>query len=401
MLKSHSPTKQKIKVPSVFEPLWKPARYKVAHGGRGSGKSHDRGLAAVIEACKRPGFKLVCIREVQKSLDQSAKALIEGKIRDYGFSGFRILNTHIETPGGGRIIFQGMQNHTADSVKSLEGYHAAWVEEAQSLSQRSLDLLIPTIREPGSEIWLTYNPEKPSDPVDALFRGENGAPPDSVMVQANWNNNPYFPEVLRAQMEWDRARDPDKYAHVWAGGYKQSSQARVFHNWKSQEFDTPENARFYFGADWGFSVDPTVLVRCFIEGRTLYVDRELYRVGLPIDSTPEFFGQVEGSDKWPLIADSARPETIDYMQRHGFANIKPSRKGAGSVQDGIEFLKGFDIVVHPRCVNTADELAFYKYKTDAKTGEILPILDDKKNHVIDALRYALENERRATGVEVW
>jgi phage terminase large subunit len=389
--------------PGVFRPLWGGGRYKVSKGGRGSGKSHDRALHIAIKASSKPGLRVLCIREYQKSLEQSAKFLIESKIDALRLPGFRVLKTHIETPGNGLIVFAGMQNHTADSIKSYEAFDVAWCEEAHTLSQHSLDLLRPTIRKPDSEIWFTYNPDKPTDPVNALFYGPQGPPPGSVLVEANYDRNKFFPDVLRDEMEWDRARDPDKYAHVWAGGYKQSSEARVFHNWTVREFETPQTARFYFGADWGFSVDPSVLVRCWIEGRTLYVDQEAYKIGCPIDSTPALFDTVPGSRQWPLIADSARPETIDYMKRNGFGQMVASKKGAGSVADGVEFLKSFDIVVHPRCKHTADELAFYKYKQDSKTGEILPVLDDKKNHVIDSLRYAVENLRRsksATRVKV-
>ena len=383
-----------IKVPKSLMRIWEPHRYKVLHGGRGSGKSHAFAEMAAHKAGK--GTRGLCIREVQKSLDQSVKYLIESKITAKQYPDVRILNTHIETPKGGRIVFAGMQNHTADSIKSLEGFDWCWVEEAQTLSQRSLDLLRPTLRKAGSELWFSYNPENATDPVDALFRGPGGPPPDSVVIQRNWSDNKFFPEVLRQEMEWDRNRDPDKYAHVWGGGYKQSSESRVFHNYTVEAFDTPADARFYFGADWGFSVDPTVLVRIWIEGRTLYIDREAYKVGCPIDATPQLFDTVQGSRKWPLCADSARPETIDYMKRNGFDNIRASKKGPGSVMDGIEFIKSFDVVIHPRCKHTADEFAFYKFKTDTKTGEVLPVLEDKKNHVIDAARYALESLRRGT-----
>ena len=381
-------------MPRSLQPIWRPHRYKVLHGGRGSGKSHAFAEMAAHKAGQ--GTRGLCIREVQKSLDQSVKYLIESKITAQQYPDVRILNTHIETPKGGRIVFAGMQNHTADSIKSLEGFDWCWVEEAQTLSQRSLDLLRPTLRKAGSELWFSYNPENATDPVDALFRGAGGPPPDSVVIQRNWSDNKFFPEVLRQEMEWDRNRDPDKYAHVWGGGYKQSSESRVFHNYTVEAFDTPADARFYFGADWGFSVDPTVLVRIWIEGRTLYIDREAYKVGCPIDATPQLFDTVQGSRKWPLCADSARPETIDYMKRNGFDNIRSSKKGPGSVMDGIEFIKSFDVVIHPRCKHTADEFAFYKFKTDPKTGEVLPVLEDKKNHVIDAARYALESLRRGT-----
>jgi len=168
----------------------------------------------------------------------------------------------------------------------------------------------------------------------------------------------------------------------------------VFENWRVEAFETPADARFLFGADWGFARDPTVLVRCFVQGRTLFVDHEAYRVGCEIDRTPALFDTVPGSRRGPIIADSSRPETINYMQRQGFGSITGSTKGAGSVEDGVEFLKAHDIVVHPRCRHLIDELALYSYRTDPKTGEIQSELEDRGNHAVDALRYAVEGQRR-------
>lgn len=383
----------RIETPRKFAPLLNPARYKGVHGGRGSGKSHFFAEMLVEKCLLKPGTRAACVREVQKSLKNSVKLLVEDKIRTMGVSSmFEVLEAEIRTPGGGIIIFQGMQNHTADSIKSLEGFDVAWVEESQSLSQRSLDLLRPTIRAPGSELWFSWNPNRPTDPVDALLRGE--APPqDAIVVEANWEDNPWFPPELRADMEDDRKRDPDKWLHVWGGAYSLNSEARVFRNWKIEEFDTPSDAVLRFGADWGFAVDPTVLIRCYIDGRKLYVDQEAWEVGCEIDRTPALFDRIHGSRKWMIRADSARPETVSYMKRQGFA-ITAAIKGQGSVEDGIEFLRSFDIIVHPRCKHVAEELTLYSFKVDEHTGEILPVLDDKNNHTIDALRYALEELRR-------
>jgi phage terminase large subunit len=151
----------------------------------------------------------------------------------------------------------------------------------------------------------------------------------------------------------------------------------------------------YFGADWGFSVDPSVLIRCSIEGRRLYIDHESYMIGCEIDQLPDLFDRVPESRKWFITADSARPETISYMQKHGYPKISAAIKGARSVEDGIEFLKSFDIIVHPRCQHVIDELTMYSYKTDPLTNQILPMLEDKHNHTIDALRYACEGIRKA------
>lgn len=388
-------TTLRIETPRWAVPLFEPARYKAAHGGRGSGKSHFFAEMLIEEHIMDPNRRTVCVREVQKSLAQSVKRLLEDKIKKLGVeSAFIVQESMIKSAhGSGIIIFQGMQNHTSDSIKSLEGYDCAWVEEAQSLSQRSLDLLRPTIRKEGSELWFTWNPSQNSDPVDHLLRGDK-PPPDATVIEVNYKDNPWFPDVLRAEMEYDRGRDYEKYEHVWLGKYLQNSSTRVFKNWTVEEFETPVDATLRFGADWGFATDPTVLIRCFIEGRTLYVDHEAYMVGCEIVNTPELFFQIPESERWPIVADSARPETISYMRSHGFPKIMAAVKGPKSLEEGVEWLKSYDIVVHPRCQHTIDELTMYSYKKDALTDAVLPVLEDKDNHLIDALRYACESVRR-------
>lgn len=344
---------------------------------------------------------IVCLREIQKSLKFSVKKLVESKIEAMNAGAyFEVQNEQIKSKHGGNIIFQGMQDHTADSIKSLEGFGIAWFEEAQSATQRSLDLLRPTIRAPGSELWFSWNPNFETDPIDVLLRGDN-PPPGATVVCANYKDNPWFPVELLHEMEYDRGRDPEKYAHIWLGEYQRNSEARVFRNWTIDEFDRPPGTVFRLGADWGFSVDPSVLVRCSIEGRRLYVDYEAYQVGCEIDMLPELFFSVPEAEKWPVTADSARPETISYMVKHGFPKMTSAVKGAKSLEEGVEFLRSFDIVVHPRCVHTIDELTMYSYKLDPLTGKVLPILEDKNNHVIDSLRYACEGARRSIRGKEW
>lgn len=210
-----------IDTAEVFEPLLSPSRYKGAYGGRGSGKSQFFADLMVEEHYRFPGLRSVCIREVQKSLKQSAKRLIEDKIAKLGLTakdGFDILTDEIRTPGGGLIIFQGMQDHTADSIKSLEGFDRAWVEEAQSLSATSLQMLRPTIRKDGSELWFSWNPRRKVDPVDMLLRGDK-VPTGSILVRANWSENPWFPEVLEQERLDCLSNTPEEYDHVWEGGY--------------------------------------------------------------------------------------------------------------------------------------------------------------------------------------
>jgi len=387
----------RIRVPEAYLPLEGEHRYIGAHGGRGSGKSHyfgERWLRENIEG----KMDFVCLRETLKSLEFSVKKLLEGKIQRYnaGYY-FEIQDRRITSKHGGVTIFEGMQNHTADSIKSLEGFDRAWFEESQAASDKSLTLLRPTIRKPGSQLWFSWNPDQASDPIDKLLRGDV-LPPGAAVVEVNYWDNPEFPDELRQEMEYDKKRDPDKYAHVWCGKYRQNSEARVFKNWRVEEFENDPSWILRQGADWGFSIDPSVLVQCSIVGRTLYISHEAYRVGCEVDFLPDLFRSIPDAEKWPTIADSARPETISYMQRHGFPKMLAAIKGARSLEEGIEFLRSFDIVVHPRCVHTIQELTAYSYEVDSLTGLILPKLKDKDNHVIDAIRYACEGARRAAKV---
>ncbi len=409
--------------------MLKPARYKGLHGGRGSAKSHSFARLLVAKALRQPGLRWLCAREIQNSLRDSVKRLIEDVIAEYEVSDqFNVLDTKIETPGGGLIIFQGMQTHTVDAVKSLEGFHGVWVEEAQSLSERSLKQLRPTLRKEGSELWFSWNPESPKDPIDELLRGAM-PPTNAIVVEVNYQDNPHFPDVLRTELERDYARDPELASHVWGGQYVTRSKASVFSNWRVAAFDAPEQVEYLFGGDWGFSVDPTVLVRGFVadgeflekmqrefgvSDRVLCIDAAVYAVGCEIDDTPALFDAIDPhkpqmAREWEIIADSARPETISYMQRHGYPRIVAARKGAGSVEEGIKFLQSYDIIVHPSCCHQCgdgknhvqDELETYKYKTHSRTGEVMPILEDKKNHVIDSTRYMVEKLHEGAEWVAW
>lgn len=387
----------KWRVPPVFRPLLGNERFLGAKGGRGSGKSHFFAGLAVVRMLE--GRNVLCIREIQRSIADSVKRLVEAKIEEFGVGAmFSVTEAEVRCARTGAVmIFRGMQNHTAASVKSLEGFDIAWWEEAQTASQRSLDLLIPTIRTPGSQLLFSWNPEDEGDPIEKLLVA---APPENArVVTANWQDNPWFPEELRGDMERDRERDPDKYAHVWEGMYRSASEARIFRNWRLGDVDVPENIVWFYGVDWGFANDPTAGVRlCFPNDKTLYVSDEAYEVGVEMERLPAFLGQIPGMREWPSAADSARPETIDYVRRHGLPRMKPARKGKGSVEDGIEFLRSFDIVVSPRCPNFAQELRRYAFKTDKQTGEILPVPEDAWNHCIAEGQRVL-TERGAVPIE--
>jgi phage terminase large subunit len=420
----------------AYEPLLQPSRYKGVFGGRGSAKSHFFADQLIENAMARRGLRFVCVREVQKSLDQSVKLLLEDKIKEYKLlSDFEIMHNQIVTPGEGIISFQGMQDHTANSIKSLEGYDGVWVEEAQTLSDRSLTLLRPTIRKEDSELWFSWNPENDTDPVDKLLRKDK--PDNSIVIATTWRDNPWFPDVLRREMEWDRRIDFEKYQNVWEGQYQKRSSSRVFKNYRVEEFTAPANANFNLGADWGFSVDPSTLVRCYEERidpatgqpwprKRLYIDHECYAIGCEIEYLPAFFdglvcgctidfnnGQTIGTCRdskfhgWArtraVIADSSRPDTISHLRRHGYPGMEAAKKGQNSVKEGVQFLQGYEIILHPRCKHTLDEFNNYSFVVDKLSGIVTNELEDKKNHIIDPVRYALEQLRGALVVRrsVW
>lgn len=375
-----------LKVPAVFQPLFKGAkRRNFIFGGRGSGKSHAVAQYCIFRAYQKK-TKVLCTRELQKSISESVHALLCEKIHDMGLdSFFTIQKDKIYGANGSVFIFAGVRQNV-NEIKSMEGIDICWVEEAQSMSRNSLDVLVPTVRAEGSIIVFTFNPFKDTDPVyvDSQNPDEN-----TLVIKANYNDNPFFPEVLRLDMERDKKNDYEKYLWVWEGQCLGLSDAQIFRGkYVVKEFDTPRNAEFHFGADWGFANDPTAVVRSFVIGNTLYIDQCAGRVGCDLEDTPSLFNEVEGTSLYPIYADSARPETISFMRSKRY-NVVAAEKWAGSVEDGIQYLRSFsEIVIHPRCRAVIEEFDLYQYKVDRQTNEVLREPVDKFNHYIDALRYS-------------
>lgn len=406
----------RLKVPAWARPFLQPARYHMAKGGRSSGKSHWFAERLVEKMVANPDLQWVCIREIQRSLKFSAKKLIEGKIQSLGVAHlFDVQLTEISRKGGeGIIIFQGMQDHTADSIKSLEGFDGAWVEEAQNLSHRSLELLEPTIRKDGSELWFSWNPDQPDDAVQKLCTDLQEMTPEqmadvggAVIVHVNYTDNPWCPKVARQQAKWWMRKDYERYAHVWLGGFNTKSEAQIFAGrWRVDEF-TPGPAWEgpYQGGDFGFSNDPTCAVRLWIYQNTLYVEYDNGKTGLDLDDTADYFKKhIPGFEKHVTPFDSARPESISYIKRHGLPKIKAVQKWPGSIEDGIEFVKTFDeIVIHTRCKDMQDEARLYSFVVDKRTGEVTDKIEDDNNHRWDAIRYALSKmiKRSKKSAGVW
>lgn len=367
--------------------LNKQARYKVAYGGRGSGKSWSVARSLILLALKQKS-RILCTRQLQTSIKDSVHKLLCDSIDALGFSKyFEVTRDSIRCYNGSEFIFKGLQNQT-NEIKSIEGIDYCWVEEAQSVSKDSWEILIPTIRKEGSEIWVTFNPDREEDATYQRFI--KTPPPDSIVELVNYNDNPWFPDVLRREMDYDKEVDYGKYEHIWLGKTVIDTDAQIYHGkFELKEFETPEDTIFYYGADWGFANDPTAAIRCFIKEQCLYIDYETGGVGVEFEELPQLFDVIPDVRKWEIRCDSARPETISYMLRQGFKTVA-CPKWKGSVEDGIEYIRSFRrIYVHTRCKHTYEEFKFYSYKQDKNTGDILPIVLDKDNHYLDALRYAL------------
>lgn len=383
-------TALRLKTPRWALPLLTPNRMKGAKGGRSSGKSHFFGEMLLEEHIADKHLQSVCIREIQKSIKFSSKKLIETKIRELGVSHlFEITLTEIRrVDGEGIIIFQGMQDHTADSIKSLEGFDRAWCEEAQSLSAHSLKLLIPTIRKDGSEVWFTWNPDKETDAIEQLFKSR----PKSALVHVNYLDNPWCPKIMIEEAENARSVDVESYNHIWLGGFNEKSDAQIFNGKYSIQpvIPQPHWDGPYFGSDFGFSQDPTTGVKCWINDGKLLIEKDCGQVGLELDKTAGFMNAHLGVNNSVIRADSARPESISYLKRYGLPNMQGVKKWAGSVEDGVEHMKSYnEIVIDPSCQGSIYEFDNYSYKIN-KAGDVLPIILDKDNHYMDAIRYALQ-----------
>ena len=392
----------KVSIPEAFKGLFEPMRYKSYRGGRGSAKSTAFATALVILAAQKP-MRILCAREFQRSLKDSVHRLIKDQIEKLALDSFyTVTEAEIRGANGGLFIFAGLANNVTQ-IKSLEGIDVAWVEEAQTISDESLDILLPTVRKEGSEIWFSWNPHLESDPMWQRF--VINKPDNCIDVEVNFDQNPFFPETLRAEMEHCKKTDLDKYNWIWLGKIKTQSDAQVFKGkFVVCEFE-PHNEKdscWYHGLDHGFSQDRAALTRCFIRQdgrrRILCIDAEAGGIGIEIDKMKtEMFAKIPTSNRYEVIADNARPETNSFLRRQGL-NIRAVKKFKGSVESAVEFVRSFDqIQIHPSCVNTAEEFRLYSYKVDKLTGNILPDLVDKHNHHLDSIFYAISKVIRSLG----
>lgn len=385
--------------PKLIDVFSGEARYRGAYGGRGSGKTANFAKMTAVRGMMfaQAGIsgQIVCSREYMNSLDDSSMLEVKQAIRSEPWlSAYYEIGEKFIRSRNKRINynFVGLRNNL-DSIKSKAAILINWADEAENISELAWQKLIPTVRHPQSEIWVTWNPERDGSPTDFRFR--KNQPDNSKIIELNYTDNPWFPDVLDRERVSDRKRlDDATYRWIWDGAYRENSDAQVFgEKYEVKDFEVGKDWDGpYIGLDFGFSQDPTAMIRCWIAGDYLYIDHEATRVKLDIDQTPDFLKRhVPDCQKYVVRADSARPESISYLKRNGFPKIKACEKGKGSVEDGIAHIRSYQkVYIHPRCKNTLEEFRKYSYKVDRLSGDVLPDLVSGYDHLIDALRYALE-----------
>ena len=414
-----------VALPPKLVPIFAPARgsvqYRGAHGGRGSGKAMNFAKMAAIWGVVYP-LRVLCVREIQATIKESFHAEMKAAIESESWlkAAYDVGKDYLRSVvNPTEFLFKGLYANL-NGVKSTAKVGLTIVEEAEDVSEDAwLALEATVLREPDSELWCLWNPKLEGSPVDKRFRGSDKEPamyPDALIAEMNYMDNPWFPaglETLRQAQQ--KSLDAETYAWIWKGAYLKKSKASILGNHWQEGIRFPDDTWLgpYHGLDFGFATDPTAAVRCWIspDETELYIDAEAGKVGLELDDTAEFVkAKIPGIEKHAVIADSARPESISHLSKakgpnglpkdHHLPLIEGAVKGQGSVEDGLDHLKTYKIIVHPACPETQAELLKYSYKVDRLTGEVLPVIVDKYNHFIDALRYSLEKVMKAKGQQI-
>jgi len=380
------------------------SRYKIIYGGRGSGKSWQIARVLLLIAMNMK-LKVLCAREFQLSIKDSVHTLLKEQIAALKLPGWDIGNTEITyLPTGSTFLFAGLwQNVT--KIQSFEGINLVWVEEGQRVSENSWKVLIPTIRTcppegwpdkwPQSEIWVSFNPVEETDPTAQRFIVN--PPPNTIQYKVNWRDNPWLPSELRAEAEHLRRVDPEEYYHVWEGQFWARADAQIFNGkWGVAPFEPDPETWIgpFYGIDFGFSTTPTCIGKQWVYQNNLYVQKAYG--GLRIDTVNlpaklDEMEEVKESRGGVLFhADSARPETINFLNNAGYC-VVGAEKGQGSVEDGVSFLRSFDkIIIHPDAKMAEHDARLYKFKVDKHTDTVLKEIVKKNDDFWDQCRYAIE-----------
>ncbi len=367
-------------------------RYYFLKGGRSSAKSWhiaDRLLGLMVQD---PSLNLICLREVQSSIKHSSKKLISDRIEFHKLNAyFEIQDQQIKSKmGNGVIIFSGLQNHTVDSIKSLEGFDLVWVEEAQTITAYSLELLTPTIRKEGARLFFSYNPKTINDPVYVL---EQDVPTENkVVIFSNYIDNPFCPTSIIEEAEQMKRLRPKKYQHIYLGGYG-VSDGLIFENVTVRTIleDEIKGLMNVQGLDFGYTNDETSFCTNYIneKEKTIYVFDGFYAKGL---SNGEIAQRIKDMlcHKHMTTADSSEPKSIDSLRSKGIY-CRAAKKGKDSINIGIDFLLDYKIVINSHLKGFITESEYYVWDVDRHTGIAVNKPVDKYNHFWDSFRYSVEH----------
>ena len=339
-------------------------------------------------------LRILCVREYQNSIAQSFHAELKAAIESHEWLAdhYDVQRDKIIGKNGTEFIFKGLHSNPT-AIKSLAKIDVTIVEEAEDIPEESwLQLEATVLRQPKSEIIAIWNPRKKGSPVDFRFRTHT--PNDCIIREINYTDNPFFPNGLRKLCERQRdILDYATWAHVWLGAYLENSAAQIFNGrFEVKEF-TPEKGWNgpYQGGDWGYSQDPTAMIRAWVHDDCLWIEHEAGGVGIELDDVTRVAAQIPDFARYDCMWDSAQPAMISHVKGKGLSRSKPAKKGRGSVEDGIQFIRSFRrVYIHPRCKETINEFMNYSWKVDRLSGAILDVPVDAFNHYTDALRYALE-----------
>lgn len=371
-----------IEFKRLFDTDWREA---AVYGGRYSLKSHTVARVLLIKA-RQSKIRVACFREFQNSIADSSYQLLVELIKEYNLGDFQITNNSIiNTINGSDFIFKGLWNNE-QSIKSIEGIDIAWVEEAQTVSEKSLEVLTPTVRKNNSQIIYTYNRLLEEDPVHKRLVLEGR--PNTLIINVNYDialKYGMMPEVIRLEIEDDKKKRPGLYRHKWLGE-PHNMERKIYKDWQIID-EIPHEARLErYGLDFGYSNDPTSIVAIYKYNGGFIFDEICYQKGL---SNKQIADILNNSPKALVVADSAEPKSIDELKLYG-VNVLPSLKGQGSVNKGIQFIQDQRISITKRSVNGLKEYRNYLWKVD-KEGRIINTPEDIFNHFLDAVRYGLDS----------
>jgi len=375
-----------IKIPREFQPLFnKDWREAAVYGGRFSLKSHTVARILLIKA-RQNKIRIACFREFQNSIADSSYQLLSDLIREYKLTDFQLTqNSIVNTITGSDFIFKGLWNNE-QSIKSIEGIDIAWVEEAQTVSEKSLEVLTPTVRKDGSQIIYTYNRLLEEDPVHKRLVMEGR--PNTLIINVNYDIAEKYgmlPKVIKDEIEDDKKNRPGLYKHKWLGE-PFSSERKIYKDWNILD-EIPHEARLErYGLDFGYSNDPTAIVAIYKYNGGFILDEITYQKGLSNKQIADIFKNV---DRALVIADSAEPKSIDEIKLYGI-NILPCVKGKDSVNQGIQYLQDQRISVTKHSHNIIREYNNYLWKVD-KDGKIVNVPEGGFDHAMDAARYGTDS----------